>query len=904
MKSLALAGMLCWFSAAAYSRSLVVDVERDSLSLNGRWLCLEDHGDAEIWNPETADSFESWQPAEIPGALLPDLSKDQHKKIETIWAARTFSVAKKHAAKDAVLKWNGIRFGASVWINGRFIARHVPIGPHTVLLPRETLHAGENRIVVKVPGWAGLDRGEKGYPLFPTGSSTCGWGSKTASIYDDIWLEFYDRAYMKNVFAVPDLEKNRVVFRISVEGIETPPSKLKFSAKVSPCFLRREETHGSSKIKAELKGEFVEIPVAIDNPQLWSPKSNGLYLAEIQARDGWKLCDKVSFRFGMREIKVVDGHYRLNGDPIWFRGSNLVNEWTWLLAGAGESEVKRYLIDEARNMNLNCFRTHTIPPPTSWCDIADENGMMIWAEFPMLYNFQNFKFTNEEREIFHRNAMLDARAWVEKLRNHPSIVMWVLSNESGTPEEFVWEAGPFRDHVVALDPTRPTMRTAAAGKEKAGTKENLDIHTCANYYQGPEGRFLPQFKSRAAGKDPLRTLTNSEYMNGGPWKSAHLWVGRKDHPYAALSYAEVAMEHTEAMRRLNFDGVLPYMYAGWPRFRNNDWRPDFPTPMAAALHSSMAPVLASLDTFDRNYTARKEISTPLVLINEELEDIEAEVAVYLTPADPLFVPDSGALEAAISEQRFEQVFKAASITETTIRWTVPQEEGQYYLAAVVYRKGSRPVVSQRVIRSIRPAVFDCPEEIVVLGACQEAEDWLRLKKIPYTTSLRKTASNICLVWDHEATNNDLVDFVALREFVENEGRLVVLRPKEWTWKGLADIAIRKGAANKGEIMSRAFPYPGADHPMMRGIDPEFLKRWNGVPGTVVDSYIEGPGLAGAEKILWAVKQSNPLAVSIPLGKGEIIISQLHIKGRLFPDAENYDPVAERILVNLIMALEN
>ena len=47
---------------------------------------------------------------------------------------------------------------------------------------------------------------------------------------------------------------------------------------------------------------------------------------------------------------------------------------------------------------------------------------------------------------------------------------------------------------------------------------------------------------------------------------------RPDHPAERLTFAEFAMEHTEAMRRADFDGIFPYMYAGWTRLRGNNWR--------------------------------------------------------------------------------------------------------------------------------------------------------------------------------------------------------------------------------------------------------------------------------------------------------------------------------------------
>ena len=202
----------------------------------------------------------------------------------------------------------------------------------------------------------------------------------------------------------------------------------------------------------------------------------------------------------MREIGVKDRHYKLNGKNLWLRGSNLVFEWNWGDTITGHE--MDYLVTEAREMSMNSFRTHTQPPPRLWCDICDEHGTMILAEFPVLYNYQDYKFTPEEYEIWHRNVLTDAAGWMARLWNHPSVIMWVLSNESRGDN--AWEEGPFQDFVNALDPTRPTMRTGTTG-----TKENYDVHACGNVTETDEGHLQPAdprvgSRKRASAPRPAR----------------------------------------------------------------------------------------------------------------------------------------------------------------------------------------------------------------------------------------------------------------------------------------------------------------------------------------------------------------------------------------------------------------
>ena len=113
------------------------------------------------------------------------------------------------------------------------------------------------------------------------------------------------------------------------------------------------------------------------------------------------------------------------------------------------------------------------------------------------------------------------------------------------------------------------------------------------------------------------------------------------------------------------------------------------------------------------------------------------------------------------------------------------------------------------------------------------------------------------------------------------------------WKELVDFEVGKG------ICSRAFPYEGVDHPMLADIDREYLKRWNGIPGTIADGCLQGAAVEAGRPLVWIEEPGETVALSIPRGRGEILVSLLHVKDRIDPGADGYDPVASRILENML-----
>ena len=460
------------------------------------------------------------------------------------------------------------------------------------------------------------------------------------------------------------------------------------------------------------------------------PKKCPLYTARVKLTKEGRILDEVAFRFGMAKIGVKDRHYRLNGKNLWLRGSNLVFEWNW--GGIISGKEKDYLVTEAREMSMNSFRTHTQPPPRLWCDICDEHGTMILAEFPVLYNYADYKFTPEEYAIWHRNVLTDSAGWMARLWNHPSVIMWVLSNESRVNN--AWEEGPFQDFVNALDPTRPTLRTGTTG-----TKENYDVHPCGNVTETDEGHLQPAIRGwfEAAGN---RTTTNTEYMNdfGHPRTQ---WTGVDDRSANDLAVAQIGAEHTEAMRRARLDGIWPYMYAGWTRTRQAArvretgkgsavWKSGYAAPQSAAWHSSLSPVLASLDLFDPDYRTGQQVTTDLYLINDSWHDANIHVDLLLTHECPEYIPEASCFDQPVSKWSYDFVLKADSIDKVPVTWKMPDEEGCYWLTARTTGVAGRAVLSQRFVRAVAPAtVPDSAKQqtLVVLGKSDAARAFFKSK---------------------------------------------------------------------------------------------------------------------------------------------------------------------------------
>jgi len=182
-------------------------------------------------------------------------------------------------------------------------------------------------------------------------------------------------------------------------------------------------------------------------------------------------------------------------------------------------------------------------------------------------------------------------------------------------------------------------------------------------------------------------------------------------------------------------------------------------------------------------------------------------------------------------------------------------------------------------------------KVVLLGATDAAKKWLTARKIPVAGSMER--DSVVIVWNlPSVTRAQRADARAIRRFAAGGGRVVVLRQAKWDWPELIDVEMLS------LLGSRAFPYSKATHPVLKNVDPLFLRRFNGAPGGVADRSISGDLVKDAKRLLWVERPACPVMVSFPVGKGEILVTTMTLKTRL-RGAAHHDPVAERLLLNMI-----
>ncbi|MEP6851856.1 MAG: glycoside hydrolase family 2 TIM barrel-domain containing protein [bacterium] len=190
--------------------------------------------------------------------------------------------------------------------------------------------------------------------------------------------------------------------------------------------------------------EAVELP----DVQAWTAETPHRYELRVSTAE-----ETVTVPVGFRTVRTDDGVLTVNGRPVYLRG---VNRHEWHPDHGRVMDAETMLADVAlmKRHNVNAVRTSHYPPHPDFLDLCDEHGLWVILENDMeTHGFEpNGWRRNPSDDPQWADACLDRmRRTVERDKNHPSVIMWSLGNESGHGQNLAAMA----QWVHGRDPDRP-----------------------------------------------------------------------------------------------------------------------------------------------------------------------------------------------------------------------------------------------------------------------------------------------------------------------------------------------------------------------------------------------------------------------------------------------------------------
>ena len=197
----------------------------------------------------------------------------------------------------------------------------------------------------------------------------------------------------------------------------------------------------------------IEIPEA----RLWNGIHDPyLYSARAELWDGDRLIDAVSTKFGCRTFDIdPERGFILNGNEYPLRGVSRHQD----RAGIGNALLPEHHKEDMElicELGANAVRLAHYQHDSQFLELCDEAGLVVWAEIPYIS-----KHLSGGKE----NTLSQMRELIVQCYNHPSVVMWGLSNEisiGGSGEDLIENHKRLNELCHALDPTRKTVVAAVS----------------------------------------------------------------------------------------------------------------------------------------------------------------------------------------------------------------------------------------------------------------------------------------------------------------------------------------------------------------------------------------------------------------------------------------------------------
>lgn len=446
------------------------------LSLNGEWNFL--YLKAPEYSPENfyEEDFEDREWKKIPVPSCWQFYGYGQKHYTDVWYLfpinppfvpsdnpsgiyrRSFHLEKKEEGKQYLLRFDGVSSAFDVWVNGKHLGYSKVSRLGSSFDASAFLREGENRICVRVYQWS-----------------------------DGTYLECQDMWWFSGIFREVNLisvpEKGMKDLTVYADyRYESGSGKLQLQVDlgIERSTLQEDGTLGeesgsqedSSSITVLLKdkadtplfrervrfakredGRFsVNFIKELETVHPWSAEDPYLYELEIALERDGAIVDAVTMPVGFRSIEVKGENFLVNGKAILLNGVNMHDFSPTGGLTVEKEEVKQDLL-RMKRCNINAIRCSHYPKASWFYSLCDQYGFYVIDETDLeTHGFEWIQRYEWLNDLPSWEAAFCDRAvrMVKEHRNHPSIIMWSLGNESSVGQNFVKMAEAIR----ALDRSR------------------------------------------------------------------------------------------------------------------------------------------------------------------------------------------------------------------------------------------------------------------------------------------------------------------------------------------------------------------------------------------------------------------------------------------------------------------
>ncbi|WP_442587375.1 glycoside hydrolase family 2 TIM barrel-domain containing protein [Pedobacter sp. AW31-3R] len=374
---------------------------------------------------------------------------------------RTFNLPENWKDMNVTLHFGGVSSGFKVWLNGQFLgyAEDSFLSSEFNITPY--LKAGENIISVQVIRWTdgSFLEDQDHWRLSGIHREVMLLAEPKLRIADFHWQAKLDKDYRDAVLSIrPRIENltgkevlgyqvKAFLFDKNGKKVQTEPMERKAESIINEIYPRLDNV------------KFGLLETKLVNPDKWSDEVPDLYTLLIALEDSTgNVLEVKSCKVGFRSIafSTTTGKLLINGKETYLYGVNRPDHDPVKGKALSREDIRRD-VQMIKQFNFNCIRASHYPMDPYLYDLCDAYGILVIDEANLETHGLGGKLSNDP--LWTAAYLERSSRMVMRDKNHPSIIMWSLGNESGRGPNHAAMAAWIHD----FDISRPVHYEPAMG---------------------------------------------------------------------------------------------------------------------------------------------------------------------------------------------------------------------------------------------------------------------------------------------------------------------------------------------------------------------------------------------------------------------------------------------------------
>ncbi len=431
---------------------------------------------------------------------------------------RRFHLPEAWSGKRVVIHFGGAESVLYAWLNGRALglSKDSRLPAEFDLTPH--LFEGENTLVAMVVRWSDATYIEDQDHWFMAG------------LHREVYAYATGAAHISDVRARAAVDETcssglldlRVEVGFAIEPRAGYRVRMElYSPRGARVFRKAQEQPVAMAENPYLyQGHWAEFLSEVRTPRLWSAETPELYdLVVSLINPEGRSVESVAIRIGFRRVEVRARELLVNGQPVMIKGVNRHDHHET----RGKALTREDMLADVRLMkqfNFNAVRTAHYPNDPYFYDLCDEYGLYVVDEANIEAHAFLARICHDPR---YAPAFLDrGMRMVLRDKNHPSIIMWSLGNESGFGPNLQAMAGWIRGY----DPTRPIHYEGELQWDLYREKRVSDV-VCPMYASVEE---ITRWAKSKTGDRPLILCEYAHAMGNSSGGLAEYWAAFRRYP--------------------------------------------------------------------------------------------------------------------------------------------------------------------------------------------------------------------------------------------------------------------------------------------------------------------------------------------------------------------------------------